>query len=138
MSVRINGKDEVAWTIEQLIKVTKENIEAATISNNKMVKLTNWIFWLTLVIGIFTAIQILPYFKFAKEIAQYTLNLWKTILLVGLASAFAGLVFMVQSKFSKDGGESVGGPARPWWLRIGWALTIGGFALQVLGTLMAP
>ena len=58
MPVRINGKNEVAWTVEQLIKVTKENIETSTTLNNKMialndemVKLTNGIYLLTILIA---------------------------------------------------------------------------------------
>lgn len=128
--------------IEKLADLTEKNVNASAEVIKKMIKLTTWIFWLTLIISVFTAIQILPYFNFKKENIIFTFSLWKLILLGGLGLSFAGLVLMVQSKFYKlsDGtqGESVGGAGRPCWLKFGWGLTIGGFVLQVLGTLMAP
>ena len=136
-----DGIDRGIDKIEKLADLTEKNVNASAEVNAKMIKLTTWIFWLTLVIGVFTVIQILPYFKFTIKITQYTLSLWKVILLVGLAFAFTGLVLMIQSKFAKVDGElaeSVGGAGRPWWLRIGWFLAVGGFVSQVIGALMAP
>lgn len=135
------GMKESVDELKELRDLTEKNIKATTDANNKMIKLTTVIKWLTYIISFFTLMQIFMNFKPTKEIAVFTLTLWKTIIIVGLGVSFAGLVCMVYSKFTKINGgeaESVGGAGRPRLLTVGWVLTITGFLLQILGTLMAP
>lgn len=55
----INGKEVKTKLLEDLLQATKENIEATTEQNKKMVCYTKWLFWLTIAIGAFTFIQLL-------------------------------------------------------------------------------
>lgn len=70
MPTYIGGREETVLTIEKLIQVTKDNIETSTALNQKMialndemVKLTNGIFWLTIVICILAFVQVMPLIK---------------------------------------------------------------------------
>ena len=54
-----NGKEVKAKLLEDLLKATKENIEATTEQNKKMVNYTKWIFGLTFAIGLSTVMQLL-------------------------------------------------------------------------------
>lgn len=61
----VNGKEVKTKLLEDLIQATKENIEATTEQNNKMVYYTKWLFGLTITIGVFTLLQLLiAFYKF--------------------------------------------------------------------------
>ncbi len=55
----INGKEVKTKLLEDLLKATKENIEATTEQNKKIVNYTKWIFWLTFAIVLSTVMQLL-------------------------------------------------------------------------------
>jgi len=53
----INGKEEKAALLEDLLKATKENIETTTEQNRKMRFYTRWVFIMTAIITLCTLLQ---------------------------------------------------------------------------------
>lgn len=58
MTTRINGREEKAKLLDDLLKATKENIETTTEQNKKMVKYTWYIFIMTIAITLCTIVQV--------------------------------------------------------------------------------
>lgn len=53
----INGREEKAALLEDLLKATKENIETTTEQNKKMKSYTRWILIMTAIITLCTLLQ---------------------------------------------------------------------------------
>ena len=73
------------------------------------------------------------------------IELWKVLLLLGLGSAFAGLILMMEGyvyRYKDVNGKtqktySAGSPIRGTLYKWGWRITIIGFLLQIAGTMLA-
>lgn len=59
MSVMINGVSVTEMTLHQLIETIQENNRLTEEQNRQMVRYTKGLFWLTVAIGILTAVQII-------------------------------------------------------------------------------
>lgn len=58
MTTRINGKEETALLLEKLNKTIEKNNELTADQNDKMVKYTKGLFWLTIAIGVIAIVQV--------------------------------------------------------------------------------
>ncbi len=59
MTTYINGKEETALLLEKLNKTIEKNNELTSDQNDKMVKYTRWLLFLTIAIGVIAIVQVI-------------------------------------------------------------------------------